>query len=788
MKWRRILCLGMAAVLSCSGLPQTAVYGQEVLSRAGSIADSKEDFAMKLDQKTDTYVIGGIYPSARDCTEVRIPNEIDGKRVSAVGEEGNTGGLFSDCPNLEKVTLPDGIEKIGDNVFKNCEALTEINLPGGLKSIGKNAFTGCEKLEKLELKEGLESIGESAFSSCKGLKEVILPGSLARIENDAFIACTSLERVTLSEGLKEIGQHAFDRCTSLESLELPEGLEKIEWTAFQECSSLTTVNFPDTLKTIGSMAFSLTNLNEVSLPEGFEEPDGNPFTYCRNLSEITMRADGGIGTYCLVENDALMNKDKTRLITYPGKKPGEYVIPDSVTTFASGAFYGCDGLTKLTIPAGFTAIGISLIPFDSCKSVLEFAVAEDNPDLKSVDGFILNKEGSTLYASPNGREMLIIPEGVRTVGYAAVYNREGKYLEVPASVKEIECNLDEYRDKDFWMIVIKDSYAETYAKENNIPYIYKGDPLPDPTPTPTPPDPDDPTDPTPTPTPPDPEQPTDPTPTPTPPNSDDPADPTPTPTPPDNGNCSHSYKETELRKADCRVGGAALCVCQKCGRRYIKDTPALGHDFEEQTEKKASFKKDGIIRDICKVCGKEGEKSSISGVEKVKLSDTEFEWNGSVNRPSVLVRDRKGNELEEGKDYTVDFSGCKAGVGSYNVKVNFQGDYTGAVNRSYKVYPKATSITKVTKKSKGFTLKWKKQDKETNGYEIQYSTNKSFTEKTTKTVLIKKTKTTSKTVSKLKGNKKYYLRIRTYKTVKVNNKSRKMYSDWSKTKEVRTKK
>lgn len=788
MKWKRILSLGMAAVLVCSGLCQTPVYGQEISERAGGIAESKEDFVLEKDPGTENYVILGISESARDCTEVRIPAEVDGKKVTAVGSRGNTREMFADCPNLTKVTLSEGIEKIEDNVFKNCAELTEIVLPGSLKNIGENTFRQCEKLTEIVLPEGIESIGAGAFSSCGGLKEAVLPGSLERIENDAFIACTNLEHVTLSEGLKEIGQFAFAKCESLESLELPDGLEKIEETAFQECAGLTAVNFPDSLKTIAGGAFSMTNLKEVSLPQGLEAPDDNPFKYCRNLSKITMRSADGTGTDCMVENDVLLNKDKTKLITYPGGKPGEYVIPDSVTTFTMGAFYGCDGLTKLTIPAGFTKAGMELVPFDSCKSVLEFVVAEDNPDLKSKDGFILNKEGSVLYASPNGREMLVVPDGVVTMTFAAVYNREGKYLEVPSSVKEIKGNLEEYRDKDFWMIVIKDSEGERYAQRKNIPYIYKGDPLPDK----NPPGPEEPTDPTPTPGP---GEPTDPTPTPTPPEPEQPTDPTPTPTPPDGGNqgngdpnCSHTYKETELRKADCRVGGAAVCVCGKCGHRYIKSTPALGHDYEEQTEKKASFKRNGITRDICIICGKEGEKTSISGVEKVKLSTTEFEWNGSVNKPSVLVRDRAGSELTEGEDYTVDFSGCKAGVGSYNVKVNFQGDYTGTVNRSYKVYPKATSITKVTRKSKGFTLKWKKQTKEADGYELQYSTSKNFTKKTTKTVLVKKTKTTSKTVSKLKANKKYYLRIRTYKTVKINNKSRKLYSGWSKTKDVKTKK
>ena len=407
-------------------------------------------------------------------------------------------------------------------------------MPGSLKNIGENTFRQCEKLTEIVLPEGIESIGAGAFSSCGGLKEAVLPGSLERIENDAFIACTNLEHVTLSEGLKEIGQFAFAKCESLESLELPDGLEKIEWTAFQECAGLTAVNFPDSLKTIAGGAFSMTNLKEVSLPQGLEVPDDNPFKYCRNLSKITMRSADGTGTDCMVENDVLLNKDKTRLITYPGGKPGEYVIPDSVTTFTMGAFYGCDGLTKLTIPAGFTKAGMELVPFDSCKSVLEFVVAEDNPDLKSKDGFILNKEGSVLYASPNGREMLVVPDGVVTMTFAAVYNREGKYLEVPSSVKEIKGNLEEYRDKDFWMIVIKDSEGERYAQRKNIPYIYKGDPLPDK----NPPGPEEPTDPTPTPGP---GEPTDPTPTPTPPEPEQPTDPTPTPTPPDGGN--HLLKE-----------------------------------------------------------------------------------------------------------------------------------------------------------------------------------------------------------------------------------------------------
>ena len=71
------------------------------------------------------------------------------------------------------------------------------------------------------------------------------------------------------------------------------------------------------------------------------------------------------------------------------------------------------------------------------------------------------------------------------------------------------------------------------------------------------------------------------------------------------------------------------------------------------------------------------------------------------------------------------------------------------------------------------------------GYQVQYSTDKKF-KKNTKTVTIKKNKT-STTVKKLKANKKYYVRVRTYKNVKVNGKTKKVYSSWSKVKSVKTK-
>jgi len=97
------------------------------------------------------------------------------------------------------------------------------------------------------------------------------------------------------------------------------------------------------------------------------------------------------------------------------------------------------------------------------------------------------------------------------------------------------------------------------------------------------------------------------------------------------------------------------------------------------------------------------------------------------------------------------------------------------------VKPKKTSIKKLSKGKKKFTVTWAKVSG-VKGYQIQYSSNKKF-KKNNKSVTVTKQKTTKATVKKLKSKKKYYVRVRTYKTVN----GKKIYSSWSKVKSVKTK-
>ena len=121
-------------------------------------------------------------------------------------------------------------------------------------------------------------------------------------------------------------------------------------------------------------------------------------------------------------------------------------------------------------------------------------------------------------------------------------------------------------------------------------------------------------------------------------------------------------------------------------------------------------------------------------------------------------------------------------VGLATVIITGAGAYEGTVSRTFKINPKGTTISKLTPAKKGFTAKWKKQAVQTTGYEIQIALNSKFT-KSKKLYKITKNKIVSKKLTKLKARKKYYVRIRTYKTVS----GEKYYSAWSKTMIVKTK-
>ena len=264
---------------------------------------------------------------------------------------------------------------------------------------------------------------------------------------------------------------------------------------------------------------------------------------------------------------------------------------------------------------------------------------------------------------------------------------------------------------------------------------------------------------------------------------------------------THNLTLVAAKAATCTEDGKeAYYKCEGCGKFYedvlgtkeITDLASWGNIAKiahttKQTVTKATPTANGEIVNYCSVCKKTLSTTVIPNASSIKLKATSLTYNGKVRTPKVIVKDRTGKTLVKNTDYTVSYAKGRKYVGKYAVKITFKGKYSGTKTLYFTIKPKATSISSLTAGSKKFTVKWKKQATQTTGYQVQVATNKKF-KKNKKTVTIKKQKTTKTTVKKLTAKKKYYVRVRTYKTVKINGKSIRIYSGWSKVKTVTTKK
>ena len=166
------------------------------------------------------------------------------------------------------------------------------------------------------------------------------------------------------------------------------------------------------------------------------------------------------------------------------------------------------------------------------------------------------------------------------------------------------------------------------------------------------------------------------------------------------------------------------------------------------------------------------KKATISGISTKAFTGKNITQNITVKY--------NGKTLKKGTDYTVSYSSNKK-IGTATVKIAGKGSYTGTVTKTFKINPAKQEIQKLTAKSKAFFVDWAQKGSAT-GYEIQYATNSKFT--SAKKVTITSNKTDKTTISKLSGKKKYYVRVRSYTTVK----GTKYYGAWSASKSVTTKK
>ncbi|MBR4752520.1 MAG: leucine-rich repeat protein [Thermoguttaceae bacterium] len=403
-----------------------------------------------------------------------------------------------------KYVVPKGVTEVAADAFDGCSQLETIELPETLEKIGARAFAGCSQLKTLTIPESVTSISDGAFEAPFAVKahkgsyaeryakeknikfetiseeedvastfrlsddgkivyryvgkgrKATIPDGVEVIQGAVFNPPPSgsrpqegvslLKTIVIPKSVKEIqGVRFFEACCSLEKIEVaednpyfrsidgvlfskdgktlisvpaklgkdvyvaPDGVETIgpfafEYSPMSNDSSLSSVVLPKSVKKIGNGAFyGCSSLTSIVLPEGVLEIGGSAFAYCKSLTT--------------------------------------FAVPKSVKTIGDGAFMHCSSLKTFDVPETVEELGEGA--FTGCSSLTAINVDENNPNYRTIDGFLCTKDGKTLIGFPLGidEDSLRIPEGVVRIGSSAFCGCASlKTVVLPDSVEEIGFN------------------------------------------------------------------------------------------------------------------------------------------------------------------------------------------------------------------------------------------------------------------------------------------------------------------------------------------------------------
>ena len=372
---------------------------------------------------------------------VSVPSVIDGYKVTAIGNY-----AFKDVKEISKVNIPEGISKIGNGAFSDCTNLKQINLPEGLKEIGYRfiADTAVRSLKVPKtVNRSANYTGDGATGGALALEEVIFEEGTIKVP-DYFCANSkanaALVKAEIPESVTEIGRYAFSRCSGLESISFKKTINKIGFDAYAYCTGLKKIEFQKNDEMVKD-SNGLERLYPLIL-------EGTNFRECTGLEEVVLSPNvEEIGRDAFYGCTALKQMD----------------IPEGVEKIGERAFAKCKNLERINLPEGLKEIGYRFIADTAVRSLKV-------PKTVNRSG---NYTGDGATGGALALEEVIFEEGTTKVpDYFCANSKANAALakvEIPESVTEI----GKYAFKNCINIIIygyKNSCAESYAIENNIPF------------------------------------------------------------------------------------------------------------------------------------------------------------------------------------------------------------------------------------------------------------------------------------------------------------------------------
>ncbi len=725
----------------CSGLSSIRFLGENVdfAGKAFSSCYALEEIVLPKDI---TEIPARMFSGCTGLKEFTVPETVEVIGASA----------FYSCKSLTEIVLPESIKAIGNSVFGYCEGLKTVKLNDNIESMGENVFCNCISLESIEFPAGITEFGIKTFYDCDALKEVTFLGEVTEIPEKMFYSCDNLEKVNSQGKITTVEKDAFIYCYSFSQNELLAELTYIGENAF--CwTNLTEINLNENITYLGDSAFAATSAKNVVLPEAITKiPTGlfnnsliesvtfmgditeigdSAFSYCKNLKEISIPTSvESIGKEAFAFTKGLETDIDLSGVREIGENAFQYsaitgvTFGDNLQSIADSAF-SYSGIESVVIPENVT---VGMGAFSACDKLIEVTVGKnstvgyggfrwsDNIERVFVeDGAILGS--SSLDGCKNLKELhfknTISPESNlgEINSEAVIYGLE-------------ESNAHRYADKFGFTFVAYEGSAHIHSYQSELLpetkcNVYRktryfcscGKEY--------------------------------------------------TEIAKDR---THVYGDFTVEKApSCTEPGikSKHCICGKT-RAEITVIPPLGHTeiIDIPAVAPTATAPGYTHQSHCSVCGETVVKRELIGhgeydiqinndivtaqkfdaatsesdgasvtitfelknnvylsyidktviykVGEVKLSKSEFTYNGKVQKPEVTVKDSKGENLVPNRDYILIYPANSKYGGRYTVTVEYIGNYAGRKTLYYNIVIGAVVPTASSSSTKSITLSWKK--------------------------------------------------------------------------------
>ncbi len=583
------------------------------------------------------------------------------------------GGFFRGCTNLQGVWVDSenptyrndeyGALLSKDNwyLYFVPNTLSETyRVPDGVVYVDY-AFDECAYLNGIYFPEGVRNISAD-FSQCISLKRLYIPASLNTMNFRLYELYEYQADIYYAGTLEQ-----WDSIYSLDSDMHPGNLNimyncdpaiwDLTWSVYEDgvyitdCSASASgvITVPDTLNgypVVGIEGWAFQDcdgITEVHLPDSVTYIGINAFAYCGNLTTVTMGDNvTTIGSSAFTGCTSLSEID----------------IPDGITTIEDHTFDGCESLTNIVIPDGVAVIrdaafarcsALNSIEIPGSVSIIgDYAFTDCTSLTNVVLPYGVTEIGQEAFKKCTSLKSISLPESLTIIGsYAFKESNWLKSIVIPNSVTEVGAHVFEYcsnletavigsgltriSNGMFWANVsLKNITIPATVTDIDLDVFYLCNSLTD-----------------------------------------------------------VYYRGTQAQKQNIAIEDPVITAATW---HYNSCIGSADHNMKE-TVVKATATADGTITEKCDTCGAAGTATAIPRIDVFSHPDHWFIYDGTQKSPTLIIWDREGNTLTQGKDYTITYPANRTEVGVYTLTVTFIGNYSGSKNLDFEILPAAAITT-----------------------------------------------------------------------------------------------